>query len=635
MGLERLEDRLLLDNAPPTDVTIYPNSVEENAPVGSLVGVFSTVDPDDQSFTYKLIDAADNDNRFFSIQDGKLWTAAQFDYEARGRSPAYDIVVRVTDEHEGSLVKRIAIFVIDVNEPPQSLALSPNRIDENRPAGTTVGRLSATDPEGDTPLSYELLYSAGGPDTEAFSLSGADLKTKVAFDYETQREYQVQVRVTDSRGEASFQTVSVFVNNVNERPVAVDQLFATQQNVGLFVSAPGLLQGAVDPEGAGMVVRLHTNPEHGVVTVRPDGSFEYQPDQDFGGADKFTYQVFDGRSYSDPATATIRVDYGPNPVVRAPNDVVGPNRLFLGLFENNVRLVNFTNWRVLLDKPVSELTSITLRGVDNRPDNLTIDASLSVPGVLPGGVSFDGGSGHLPDALTLRGSPAADAWNVGAGGVLFNGLHVALSNIEQLVLEGGAGDDVYRMASLPVATVLSDRAGTDRLDFSGAAAAVRIDLGKSSPQQAFATGGSLTLQGTIEHLVGTAFSDWIKGNAANNLLIGGDGDDRLEGGPGRDILIGGNGADTLLGGAGEDILIGGTTAYDADAAALAAIMKEWSSNRSFQKRRANLATGLFRLEKGATVLDDAARDELFGNAGQDWFFDVFPDVVRDRARNER
>src|SRR5207249_9517064 len=68
----------------------------------------------------------------------------------------------------------------------------------------------------------------------------------------------------------------------------------------------------------------------------------------------------------------------------------------------------------------------------------------------------------------------------------------------------------------------------------------------------------------------------VSGSSANNVLVGGGGTDRLIGGQGRDILIGGAGQATLQAGSGGDILIGGTTAYDNNAAALAAVLGEWS-----------------------------------------------------------
>ena len=124
---------------------------------------------------------------------------------------------------------------------------------------------------------------------------------------------------------------------------------------------------------------------------------------------------------------------------------------------------------------------------------------------------------------------------------------------------------------------------------------------------------------------------------------GRDGDDWLDGGSGRDLLIGGTGADTVKGGSGDDLVIGGTTDFDDNPAALAGIMKEWTSSRSFRKRADNLAAGIdvpgfgfVQLAKGTTVHDDAARDDLYGGPGSDWFFDFLPlDVVHDRLKSER
>src|SRR5262249_50252415 len=66
-----------------------------------------------------------------------------------------------------------------------------------------------------------------------------------------------------------------------------------------------------------------------------------------------------------------------------------------------------------------------------------------------------------------------------------------------------------------------------------------------------------------------------QGSSANNVLEGGAGHDSLKAGGGRDLLVGGLGADALQGNADNDILIGCTTDYDANLAALNAVMAEW------------------------------------------------------------
>lgn len=118
-----------------------------------------------------------------------------------------------------------------------------------------------------------------------------------------------------------------------------------------------------------------------------------------------------------------------------------------------------------------------------------------------------------------------------------------------------------------------------------------------------------------------------RGSSANDVLVGGAGDDLLYGGSGRNLLIGGGGSDTLYGGGGDDILIGGGTVYDANLAALNAIMAEWGrTDLSYQQREADLSgaasgglNGSYVLN-GSTVYDDGVVDVLAGGHGHNWYF---------------
>lgn len=144
--------------------------------------------------------------------------------------------------------------------------------------------------------------------------------------------------------------------------------------------------------------------------------------------------------------------------------------------------------------------------------------------------------------------------------------------------------------------------------------------------------GDMNLPGI---LYGGLGNDRLKGGGGHDILVGGDGDDLLVGGGGRDLLIGGFGADRLVGNADDDLLIAGSTLHEANRAALETVLAEWTSDRSYADRIANLrgdgsganfasrANGeVFLSTDGdaATVLDDAARDILTGGSGRDLFF---------------
>jgi uncharacterized delta-60 repeat protein len=126
-------------------------------------------------------------------------------------------------------------------------------------------------------------------------------------------------------------------------------------------------------------------------------------------------------------------------------------------------------------------------------------------------------------------------------------------------------------------------------------------------------------------LFGGVGNDTLVGGGGNNVLVGGAGNDTLIGGAGRNILIGGGGADTLVAGPSGDVLIAGTTAYDANAAALEALMAEWSrKGRSYLDRYNDLINGGGRngsyVLNPTTITADGRANTLIGGAGQDLFF---------------
>lgn len=149
-------------------------------------------------------------------------------------------------------------------------------------------------------------------------------------------------------------------------------------------------------------------------------------------------------------------------------------------------------------------------------------------------------------------------------------------------------------------------------------------------------------------LYGGAGNDTLdaRGGNADNALLGGDGVDTLWAGNGRDILIGGTGADVLHGGDDDDILIGGTTDFDANLAALTALLAEWGRCDPCYQGRIDHLTGATRGGRNGgyyltsqTIDDDAAIDKLYGEGGQDWFWykanGPTADQLVDKKSNER
>ena len=99
--------------------------------------------------------------------------------------------------------------------------------------------------------------------------------------------------------------------------------------------------------------------------------------------------------------------------------------------------------------------------------------------------------------------------------------------------------------------------GIDTLDLSGVTyrCVIRLTVdkyGKIGTKKLFIDNGTV-----IENLLLGSSNDIGYGNAADNLIDGGDGSDRLYGEAGNDALLGGDGNDRVYGGEGDDTLDGG------------------------------------------------------------------------------
>lgn len=65
------------------------------------------------------------------------------------------------------------------------------------------------------------------------------------------------------------------------------------------------------------------------------------------------------------------------------------------------------------------------------------------------------------------------------------------------------------------------------------------------------------LEGTISKVIeGTNEGEILKGNSANELILGHGGDDYIKGGSGDDCIVGGGGDDYIKGGGGNDVIVG-------------------------------------------------------------------------------
>lgn len=146
---------------------------------------------------------------------------------------------------------------------PTDLALPNGYVLENRPIGALVDYFGTADTDvGDT-FTYSLVSGIGAEDNGSFTISGNQLLTNAAFDFETKGIYSIRVRSTDSGGEFVEKAVTVHVLNVNElQPTSTEgggELDTTLSNDGKLLT--NLDSG------------VSFNEEGRDVVIQPDGKF--------------------------------------------------------------------------------------------------------------------------------------------------------------------------------------------------------------------------------------------------------------------------------------------------------------------------------------------------------------------------
>ncbi len=184
-------------NSPPTSIVLSANSISENEPIGSLIGIFSSTDVDSEAFTYSFQEGdGSSDNANFSISGDSLKSNISFDFESQA---SHSIRVQTDDGNGGTFQMVFTITVSNTNENPISIALSANSISENEPIGSLIGTFSSTDADSEA-FTYSFQEGDGSSNNANFIISGDSLKSNISFDFESQASHSIRVQTDDGNG---------------------------------------------------------------------------------------------------------------------------------------------------------------------------------------------------------------------------------------------------------------------------------------------------------------------------------------------------------------------------------------------------------------------------------------------------
>ena len=202
------------------------------------------------------------------------------------------------------------VMIIDDDGPNRPPAFTRSRyafdVVENgsgQTAAVPLGTVKAWDPDGD-PVTYALTSG----DRRRFALgaqSGVVTYVGPGEDFESEpQSYTLAVQARDDEGLATAAAVVVTVTDVNEVPAPTDDRVETREDTPVVID---VLANDRDPEGDPLQVETVSAAAHGVTGITADGGVAYTPEQDYHGADRFTYVVSDGAGETATGTVTVTV----------------------------------------------------------------------------------------------------------------------------------------------------------------------------------------------------------------------------------------------------------------------------------------------------------------------------------------
>jgi adhesin/invasin len=191
---------------------------------------------------------------------------------------------------------------------------------EVNPVGTTT-RLTSDSPDPSAPgQGVEVVFevtSPGGTPSGTVQVTASGGSESCSAPVSTGRCTIVLTAEGDRTLTAAFQGSELFnpssastphsVFTPDTPPTAVDDGYSATGGVQLSEPAPGVLANDVDVDGDPLSARLIDGTDHGTLTLRSDGSFDYLPDAGFFGSDSFTYEVSAGGA-TDTGEVTIIVN---------------------------------------------------------------------------------------------------------------------------------------------------------------------------------------------------------------------------------------------------------------------------------------------------------------------------------------
>jgi VCBS repeat-containing protein len=397
------------------------------------------------SITYSLkAGASGGDDFIIDPVSGDVRLKTSPNFEAKS---SYNFVVIATDSANNSTEKTISLAINNVDEvaPVFTSEAVPAAVNENIAVSTVVYSAKAVDTDFNSPSTQDSvnyrIKSGQGPAKFAINEQTGEVKFVASPDYETQSTYEFTVEAVDA------------VGNVSEKLVTLNVLNIAESAVISYGNMPGAFESkvAINPLTWDVKVIDSDTNESRLSSTAPEigtyGKFEYDADASSGnvyawkytldaessnsnlnallstGHDLQVIQSFDHLTYKTIDIA-VNSSSGLNTQIFNTKSTVGLNVVGSSAHKDTLVLHGSTVSSLMLDLTLATSDAATLNSIE------CIDMS---------------GANNYTVRLNLASLTQADA----------------VSNVDQLFIEGGSGD---RVEVVGHATITADVAAVPNYD---------------------------------------------------------------------------------------------------------------------------------------------------------------------------
>ncbi|KAI8512133.1 hypothetical protein Bbelb_087720 [Branchiostoma belcheri] len=366
-------------------VTSQPYNVNEDAADGTVVipetDISTTGVNGALTFSFDPFLPASQPFQILDVTTGEVsldLSTLTIDQELVNR---YDITLRADDTDGTFQTVDVTILIADVNEVPQWLSLPRTvRIEETLTPSTVIFTLlnAAEDQDAGQSLSYAI-----NPASTVFAISGTNVETIAALDYETTTSYELTIEVADDGATplTATSTLTVSIVDVNDQSPAFPAATCTGSvsddvSVGTAITLVGCTLTATDGDSGDTVTYALTGADSSYYAIDASNPTSINVAQSLSGqagTHTITVSATDAAGNTGTLTVTVIVADGSNDNV----PICNPSVYFVSVQENSATGTSVATLACTDADAGDTLTYTIISGVDGTTPEFEMDTTTT------------------------------------------------------------------------------------------------------------------------------------------------------------------------------------------------------------------------------------------------------------------